>query len=89
MKSLHRDFSMGSEDALSSGSSVSSYLGIKLKLKRIEESYDLSGSSESVSGAITTKETPKLYPNFVFSEACHLVQPISSPTISVQKGLGS
>ena len=40
-----RSLSPSSDDELSSGTSVSSYLGIKLKLKRIEEFHDLSGTS--------------------------------------------
>ena len=77
LKSLQqRNFSPNSDDKLSSSSSVSSYLGIKLKLKRIEETHDLSGASESIGAAITTEPTHTRYRNMSTWQVSRLDQPV-------------
>ena len=55
-RSVHRNVFLHSDGELSSSSSASSYLGIKLKLSKIEESYDLAESSSSISGEINTQQ---------------------------------
>ena len=68
-----------SDDESSSDQSVSSYLGIRLKLRKIEVSQVSGESSSSFSGSITPPHMKKTYSNML--DDSHLFTPMRSQTI--------